>query len=101
VQNKKMILAGDMRRILDIHASPAKIWAHVIRVETIPEKADHGSLSRFLGLPRPVRAISIMPVSAAAAGDLYQRAGLRGKLIMKDIQNNILQVIQTRCEGKL
>jgi hypothetical protein len=163
----------------DIHAPAATIWAHVIRVETIPEKADHGSLSRFLGLPRPIRAeldyagvggsrqaiftkglvfqevvreyqdqkkmvfsikadpSSIPPttmdehiivggeyfdvldgtyVLEKLGNDVYRLhlyshftfkttfnwyAGLWGKLIMKDIQNNILQVIQTRCEGQL
>lgn len=163
----------------DIHASAAMIWAHVLRVETIPQKADHGSLTRFLGLPRPIRAElnyagvggsrqaifskglifqevvsayedqkkmsfsikadprSIPPTTMdehvvvggeyfdvldgtyalEKLGDdeyrlhLYSHytfrttfnwyAGLWGKLIMKDIQNNILRVIKTRCETKL
>jgi hypothetical protein len=40
----------------DIHAPADKIWANVVRVRAIPEQADHGTLTRFLGFPRPIRA---------------------------------------------
>lgn len=41
---------------IDIHASPDSIWNNVVRVRAIDEKQDHGSLTRFLGFPRPIRA---------------------------------------------
>ena len=40
----------------DIHAPADKIWDNVVRVREIPEQADHGSLTRTLGFPRPIRA---------------------------------------------
>ena len=163
----------------DIHAPAARIWANVVRVRTIPEQADHGTLTRFLGFPRPIRAeldyagvggsrqaifskdlvfkevvleyadqkkmrfsitanphdipSTTMDKHVVIGGDyfdvldgtyelerlndsacrlqLYSHftlkttfnfyAALWARWIMKDIQNNILQVIQTRCEGKL
>ena len=163
----------------DIHASAERIWGNVLRVRAIPEDADHGSLTRFLGFPRPIRAeldhagvggsreaifskglvfhevvreymdqekmmfsITADPHSIPSTtmdehivigGEyfdvldgtyrlerltdsvyrlhLYSHFTLRtdfnfyaswwAGLIMKDIQNNILQVIQTRCEAKL
>jgi hypothetical protein len=163
----------------DVHAPAATIWANVVRVRTIPEDADHGSLTRLLGFPRPIRAelnyagvggrrqaifskglvfeevvreyedqkrmvfsikadphaipSTTMDKHVVIGGDyfdvldgtytlerlsdsvyrlhLYSHFTLRttfnfyaswwAGLIMKDIQNNILQVIKTRCEGKL
>jgi uncharacterized protein (TIGR01777 family) len=163
----------------DIHASADKIWDNVLRVRDIPEKADHGTLTRTLGFPRPIRAeldyagvggsrqaifskglvfkevvleyqdrkkmhfsitanphdipSTTMDKHVVIGGDyfdvldgtyeleklgdnlyrlhLYSHFTLKTTFnfyaswwagwIMKDIQNNILQVIQTRCEGKL
>jgi hypothetical protein len=163
----------------DIQAPAQVIWNNVIRVRTIPEQADHGSLTRFLGFPRPIRAelnfagiggsreavfskglvfkevvreyedqkkmifgikadpheipSTTMDEHVVIGGKyfdvldgayflerlndtvcrlhLYSHfilkttfnfyAGLWAELIMKDIQRNILQVIRTRCEGKL
>lgn len=42
---------------IDINSSPQKIWENVTRVYTIPEKDDHGWLTRLLGFPRPVKAV--------------------------------------------
>lgn len=42
---------------IDISSSPQKIWKNVTSVYTIPEKDDHGWLTRFLGFPRPVKAV--------------------------------------------
>jgi hypothetical protein len=164
---------------IDIDAPSASIWANVVRVRAIPEVADHGSLTRLLGFPRPIRAelnyagvggrrqaifskglvfeevvreyedqkkmvfsikadphtipSTTMDKHVVIGGDyfdvldgtytlerlsdsiyrlhLYSHFTLRttfnfyaswwAGLIMRDIQNNILQVIQTRCEGKL
>jgi hypothetical protein len=163
----------------DIHAPASKIWANVVRVRAIPEQADYGGLTKFLGFPRPIRAeldyagvggsrqaifskglvfkevvleysdqkkmhfsitanpqdipSTTMDKHVVIGGDyfdvldgtyelqrlndsvcrlrLYSHFTLRTTFnfyaswwagwIMKDIQNNILQVIQTRCEGKL
>jgi hypothetical protein len=163
----------------DIHAPADKIWANVLRVRAIPEQADHGTLTRFLGFPRPIRAelnyagvggsrqaifskglvfkevvleyadqkkmhfsitanpqdipSTTMDKHVVIGGDyfavldgtyelqrlndtvsrlhLYSHFTLRTTFnfyaswwagwIMKDIQNNILQVIQTRSEAKL
>ena len=41
---------------IDIHAGDSSIWANVVRVRTIPASADRGTVTRFLGFPRPVRA---------------------------------------------
>jgi hypothetical protein len=164
---------------IDIHAPADSIWANVVTVRTIPERADQGTLTRFLGFPRPIRAelnyagvggsrqaifskglvfkevvleytaqkkmhfsitanphdipSTTMDKHVVIGGDyfdvldgtydlqhlndsvcrlnLYSHFTLRTTFnfyaswwagwIMKDIQNNILQVIQTRCEGKL
>lgn len=164
---------------IDIHAPASMIWQNVLRVRTIPEDADRGSLTKFLGFPRPIRAelnyagvggsreaifskglvfqevvreyadqqkmafsiradphtipSTTMDEHVIIGGEyfdvldgtyrlerlgdsvyrlhLYSHFTLRTSfnfyaswwagLIMKDIQNNILQVIQTRCEGKL
>ncbi|MCU0405305.1 MAG: hypothetical protein MUE99_12245, partial [Chitinophagaceae bacterium] len=40
----------------DIQAPAEKIWSNVTRVAEIPESKDKGQLSKFLGLPRPVKA---------------------------------------------
>ncbi|HEV2479772.1 MAG TPA: hypothetical protein VGS79_08900 [Puia sp.] len=40
----------------DIHAPASLIWQNVLRVRTIPQEADRGSLTRLLGFPRPIRA---------------------------------------------
>jgi hypothetical protein len=163
----------------DIHASPEKIWSNVVRVRKIPEEQDHGTLTRFLGFPRPIRAeldyagvggsrqaifskglifeevvkeyedkkkmsfsiradphaipSTTMDEHIVIGGNyfdvldgtyeleklsdtvyrlhLYSHftvkttfnfyAGWWARLIMRDIQNNILQVIQTRCQDKL
>jgi hypothetical protein len=163
----------------DVHAPAATIWANVVRVRSISEDADDGSLTRLLGFPRPIRAelnyagvggqrqaifskglvfeevvreyddqkrmvfsikadphaipSTTMDKHVVIGGDyfdvldgtytlerlndsvyrlrLYSHFTLRttfnfyaswwAGLIMKDIQNNILQVIKTRCEGKL
>jgi hypothetical protein len=163
----------------DIHAPASRIWQNVLRVRTIPEAADRGTLTRFLGFPRPIRAelnyagvggsrqaifskglvfqevvreytdeqkmafsiradphtipSTTMDKHVVIGGDyfdvldgtyrlerltdsvcrlhLYSHFILKTSfnfyaswwagMIMKDIQNNILQVIQTRCEGKL
>lgn len=163
----------------DIHAPAGKIWANVLRVRAIPEQADHGTLTRFLGFPRPIRAelnyagvggsrqaifskglifkevvleysdqkkmhfsitanpqdipSTTMDRHLVIGGDYfdvldgtYELEQLNGSVcrlhlyshftlrttfnfyaswwagwIMKDIQNNILQVIQTRSESKL
>jgi uncharacterized protein len=163
----------------DIHAPAGKIWENVVRVRAIPEEADHGTLTRTLGFPRPIRAelnyagvggsreaifskglvfkevvleykdrekmhfsitanphnipSTTMDKHVVIGGDyfdvldgtyeleklgtgvyrlhLYSHFTLKTAFnfyaswwagwIMKDIQHNILQVIQTRCEGKL
>ena len=163
----------------DIHAQASLIWQNVLRVRTIPEAADRGTLTRLLGFPRPIRAeLNYAGVGGSreaifSKGLVFQevvheytprekmafniRADphtipsttmdehviIGGKyfnvldgtyrleqrsdsvyrlhlyshftmntsfnfyaswwagMIMKDIQNNILRVIQTRCEGKL
>ncbi len=163
----------------EIHSRPGKIWSNVIRVREIPEKDDHGWLTRDLGLPRPIKAeldyagvggsrlatfskglvfrevveayedekmmfftitanphdipSTTMDKHIVIGGDyfnvedgtyvleqtgqdtyrlhLYSHftlstdfnfyAGWWAEWIMKDIQNNILQVIQTRCEQNL
>jgi hypothetical protein len=163
----------------DIHAPAARIWANVVRVRAIPDQADRGALTRFLGFPRPIRAeldyagvggsrqaifskglvftevvleyadqrrmhfsitanphdipSTTMDKHVVIGGDyfnvldgtyelrqlndsvcrlhLYSHFTLRTTFnfyaswwagcIMKDIQNNILQVIQTRCERNL
>ncbi|MEZ4990257.1 MAG: hypothetical protein R2824_07590 [Saprospiraceae bacterium] len=41
---------------IDIDAPAEVIWDHVTRVSEIPESEDAGSLNRFLGFPRPVKA---------------------------------------------
>lgn len=164
---------------IDIHAPADRIWANVVRVRPIREQEDHGTLTSFLGFPRPIRAeldyagvggsrqaifskslifkevvleyidqkkmhfsitanphdipSTTMDKHVVIGGDyfdvldgtyelqrlndsvyrlsLYSHFTLRTTFnfyaswwagwIMKDIQNNILQVIQTRCEGKL
>jgi hypothetical protein len=164
---------------IDIHAPAPKIWANVVRVYPIPQQADRGGLTNFLGFPRPIRAeldyagvggsrqaifskglvfkevvleytdqkkmhfsisadphqipSTTMDKHVVIGGDyfnvldgtyeltqfndtvcrlhLYSHFTLKTTFnfyaswwagwIMKDIQNNILQVIQTRCEGKL
>ncbi len=163
----------------DIQAPADKIWANVVRVRAISEQADRGTLTRFLGFPRPIRAelnyagvggsrqaifsrglvfkevvleyadqkkmhfsitanphdipSTTMDKHVVIGGDyfnvldgtyelqrlndsvyrlhLYSHFTMRTTFnfyaswwagwIMKDIQNNILQVIQTRCERKL
>lgn len=163
----------------DIHAPADRIWRNVVRVHAIPEKADQGSLTRFLGFPRPIRAelnyaavggsrqaifskglvfkevvleytdqkrmhfsitanphdipSTTMDKHVVIGGDyfnvldgtyelerlndsiyrlhLYSHFTLRTNFnfyaswwagwIMKDIQNNILRVVQTRCEANL
>lgn len=165
--------------VADIHAPAKKVWDNVLRVRTIPASADHGTLTRMLGFPRPIRAeldfagvggsrlavfskglifketvreyedqkkmffsikadpqtipSTTMDQHVVIGGDyfdvldgtytlerlndsvcrlhLYSHFTLRttfnfyaswwAGLIMKDIQNNILEVIKTRCEGKL
>ena len=163
----------------DIHAPAARIWGNLVRVPTIPEAADHGTLTRFLGFPRPVRAELDHPGVGGSRQAIFTRglvfketvteyqdqksmhfsikanphtipsttmdehviiggnyfdvldgtyvlqplndsvyrlhlyshftlkttfnfyANWWAGMIMKDIQNNILQVIKTRCEGNL
>jgi hypothetical protein len=163
----------------DIRAPAEKIWNNVVRVRAIPEEADHGTLTRTLGFPRPIRAelnyagvggsrqaifskglvfeevvleyedqkrmhfsikadphdipSTTMDKHVVIGGDyfdvldgtyelqrlsdsvyrlhLYSHFTLKTTFnfyaswwagwIMKDIQNNILRVIQTRCEAKL
>jgi hypothetical protein len=163
----------------DIRAPAEKIWNNVLRVRAIPEEADHGTLTRTLGFPRPIRAelnyagvggsrqaifskglvfeevvldyedqkrmhfsikadphdipSTTMDKHVVIGGDyfdvldgtyelqrlsdsvyrlhLYSHFTLKTTFnfyaswwagwIMKDIQNNILRVIQTRCEAKL
>jgi hypothetical protein len=41
---------------IDIHATKEQIWKNVTRVRTIPQNQDSASFTRFLGLPRPLRA---------------------------------------------
>jgi len=41
---------------IDIHATKEQIWRNVTRVKTIPKDQDSASFTRFLGLPRPLRA---------------------------------------------
>jgi len=41
---------------IDIHAAPAAIWDNVVRVRPIDEQQDHGTLTNWLGFPRPIRA---------------------------------------------
>jgi hypothetical protein len=163
----------------DIRSPAEKIWNNVLRVRAIPEEADHGTLTRTLGFPRPIRAelnyagvggsrqaifskglvfeevvldyedqkrmhfsikadphdipSTTMDKHVVIGGDyfdvldgtyelqrlsdsvyrlnLYSHFTLKTTFnfyaswwagwIMKDIQNNILRVIQTRCEAKL
>ncbi len=163
----------------DISSPAEDIWTNVVRVRTIPEEADRGTLTRMLGFPRPISAeldyagvggsrqaifskglvfkevvleyedkkrmhfsikadphaipSTTMDKHIVIGGDyfdvldgtydleklsdsvyrlhLYSHFTLNTPFnfyaswwaawIMKDIQNNILQVIQTRCEGKL
>lgn len=163
----------------DIKAPAEKIWSNVVRVRTITPKEDHGGVTKWMGLPRPIRAEldftgvggrrqaifdkglvfeeivndyaeqermrfsikadpSKVPPTALdehiviggayfdvldgtyrleRIGEgvyrlhLYSHFVLRTPFnfyaswwagwIMRDIQNNILQVIQTRCEGNL
>jgi hypothetical protein len=40
---------------IDINASKEKIWDHVVRVKEIRETEYDGTLTSFLGLPRPVK----------------------------------------------
>jgi len=161
---------------IDIKASGPTIWENVVRVKTISEEEDQGSLTNFLGFPRPLKAeldiaavggmrkavfskglvftevvtayqpqkhmhftISANPYDIPSTamdehvviggeyfdvldgtyelqplpGNVYRLhlyshfqlkttfnfyAGWWAKWIMKDIQNNILHVIKTRCE---
>ncbi len=46
----------DAYTFIDIDAPAEAIWNNVTRVETIDEHEDTGWLSKFLGLPRPVKA---------------------------------------------
>ncbi|HVW59688.1 MAG TPA: hypothetical protein VHC48_06630 [Puia sp.] len=41
---------------IDIHAGADTIWSNVVRVRTISPREDHGTLTNFLGFPRPIRA---------------------------------------------
>jgi len=162
---------------IDIHAGADTIWNNVVRVRAIDPRQDHGTLTNFLGFPRPIRAelnyagvggsrqaifskglvfeevvseyepqkkmhfsikadphsipSTTMDQHIVIGGDyfdvldgtyeleklnvkhyrlhLYSHFILKTNfnfyaswwagLIMKDIQNNILQVIQTRCQG--
>lgn len=162
---------------IDIHAGADTIWNNVVRVRTISPQEDHGTLTNFLGFPRPIRAelnyagvggsrqaifskglvfqevvktyeperkmyfsikadphtipSTTMDEHIVIGGDyfdvldgtyelekiddrnyrlhLYSHFILKTNfnfyaswwagLIMKDIQNNILQVIRTRCQG--
>ncbi|MBN9379764.1 MAG: hypothetical protein J0H74_03300 [Chitinophagaceae bacterium] len=162
---------------IDIHARADTIWNNVIRVKAISPAEDHGTVTSFLGFPRPIRAelnyagvggsrqaifskglvfeelvkaydpekrmyfsikadphtipSTTMDKHVVIGGDYFdvldgtyelRRLGERhyrlhlyshfilktnfnfyaswwAGLIMKDIQNNILQVIRTRCQG--
>ena len=164
---------------IDINAPAEKIWDNVTKVEKIPIHLDKGYLTRFLGFPRPVKAIlnyegvggyreaiftkglvfhevvteyienkkmvftikafpheipsTTMDEHVVIGGDYFDvlkgtyeieklqngrnrlhlysffkmnttfnfYAGLWGKLIMKDIQNNILQIEKKRAEQNL
>jgi hypothetical protein len=169
----------EARTAIEIRAARENIWNNVIRVREIAEKEDRGTLTNFLGFPRPVRAelnyagvggtrqaifskglvfeevvreyedqkrmvfsikadpraipATTMDKHVVIGGEyfdvldgtyelerlsdgfyrlhLYSHftmktdfnfyAGWWAKWIMKDIQNNILQVIQTRCALRL
>lgn len=41
---------------IDINSSAEKIWKNVTRVKTIQKEEDTGSLTEFLGFPRPLKA---------------------------------------------
>jgi hypothetical protein len=41
---------------IDIHAPPDSIWDNVIRVRTISPQDDQGTVTNWLGFPRPIRA---------------------------------------------
>lgn len=41
---------------IDIKAPAGMIWENVLRVKEISEEEDHGTLTNFLGFPRPVKA---------------------------------------------
>ena len=41
---------------IDINAPVPRIWSNVTRVSEIPEQQNTGNLSKFLGLPRPLKA---------------------------------------------
>ncbi|MDO6435525.1 hypothetical protein Q4E93_33230 [Flavitalea sp. BT771] len=162
---------------IDIHAGADTIWNNVVRVRSISQQQDHGTLTSWLRFPRPIRAeldyagvggsreaifskglvfeeivkeyiprekmhfsIKADPYKIPSTtmdkhvviggdyfdvldgtyqlqklGDSYYRLHLYSHftlkttfnfyaswwagLIMKDIQSNILQVIQTRCQG--
>jgi hypothetical protein len=64
----------------DIRAPAARIWANVVRVKEIPEQADHGSLTRMLGFPRPIRA----ELDYAGVGGSRQAIFSKG-LVFKEI----------------
>lgn len=161
---------------IDVTAPDSIIWQHVVRVKEISAQEDHGTLTNFMGFPRPIKAelnvaavggtrkaifskglvfteevlayrpqqymhfsikanpydipSTTMDKHIVIGGDyfnvldgtyslqhlrgnvyrlhLYSHfvlktsfnfyAGWWGKWIMKDIQNNILHVIKTRCE---
>jgi hypothetical protein len=64
----------------DIRAPAAQIWANVVRVKEIPERADHGSLTRMLGFPRPIRA----ELNYAGVGSSRQAIFSKG-LVFKEV----------------
>jgi hypothetical protein len=41
---------------IDIHSSKEKIWENVLRVKEIDANNNHGTLTNFLGFPRPIKA---------------------------------------------
>ncbi|MCB9081740.1 MAG: hypothetical protein H6555_08525 [Lewinellaceae bacterium] len=58
LENKIGAIPGtyEAKTYIDIDAPAEKIWDLVTRVQEIPEEADQGYLTRFLGFPRPVKA---------------------------------------------
>lgn len=65
---------------IDIKASPQTIWNHVLHVKEITEKEDKGTLTAFLGFPRPLKA----ELNYAGLGGSRQAIFTRG-LVFKEV----------------
>lgn len=65
---------------IDIQASPQTIWNHVLRVREISTQEDKGTLTNFLGFPRPLKA----ELNYAGVGGSRQAIFTRG-LVFKEV----------------